>query len=64
MRKVTSLNYQTLVTTIVAGVLALGMLISITVLLATGVAVPSEFLPALLMLIGVAVGGASKATSP
>ena len=54
------MNYQALVTTLVAGVLALGMLIATTVLLVSGVDVPQEFLPALLMLIGVAVGGASR----
>ena len=54
------MNYQALVTTIVSGILALGMLIATTVLLVSGVDVPQEFLPALLMLIGVAVGGASR----
>ena len=56
------MNLQVLATTIVSGVLALGMLVSITVLLVTGVEVPAEFLPATLMLIGVSVGGASKVT--
>ena len=54
------MNYQALVTTIVSGILAMGMLIATTVLLVSGVDVPQEFLPALLMLIGVAVGGASR----
>lgn len=55
------MNYQALVTTIVSGVLALGMLIATTVLLVSGIAVPTEYVPALLMLIGVSVGGAGKA---
>ena len=55
------MQMQALVTTIVSGVLALGMLIAITVLLVSSVDVPDEFLPALLMLIGVSVGGSTKA---
>ena len=55
------MNMQALVTTIVSGILALGMLIAITVLLVSSVDVPDEFLPALLMLIGVSVGGSTKA---
>lgn len=55
------MQLQSLITTIVSGALALGMLICITVLLVSSVDVPSEFLPALLMLIGIAVGGANKA---
>ena len=55
------MQMQALITTIVSGVLALGMLIAITVLLVSSVDVPSEFLPALLMLIGVSVGGSTKA---
>ena len=55
------MNMQALVTTIVSGILALGMLIATTVLLVSSVDVPSEFLPALLMLIGVSVGGSTKA---
>ena len=56
------MNLQPLVTTVVSGVLALGMLISVTVLLVSGTDVPNEFVPALLMLIGVSVGGSTKAT--
>ena len=55
------MNMQALVTTIVSGILALGMLIATTVLLVSSVDVPDEFLPALLMLIGVSVGGSTKA---
>jgi hypothetical protein len=53
-------NLQALTTTIVSGVLALGMIVSVTVLLVTGTDVPPEMIPALLLLIGVAVGGAAK----
>lgn len=55
------MNLQALVTTLVAGVLALGLLVAITILQVSSVEVPKEYLPALLMLIGVAVGGANKA---
>jgi len=53
---------QALTTTIVSGVLALGLIISITVLLISGVPVPEEFVPTLIVLVGVAIGGANKAT--
>lgn len=55
--------YSALATTIVAGVLALGLIVSITVLLVSSVEVPKEFPTTLVVLIGVAVGGASKASS-
>lgn len=55
-------NIQALATTIVAGVLALGLIVSLTVLLVSGVDVPSEFGPTLTVLIGVAIGGAAKAS--
>lgn len=58
------MNYAQLVTTIVAGFLGAVLLICTTVLLVVGVEVPSEYIPALLMLLGVAVGGAGKATAP
>lgn len=57
------MDYQALTTTIVAGVLALGMIISVTVLLVAGRPVPPEFVPALLMLVGVAVGSAQRANN-
>ena len=56
------MNLQALVTTIVAGILALAMFVGIVALLISSVDVPVEFIPALLMLIGVAVGGANKAS--
>ena len=57
------MNLQALATTIVSGILALGIIVSVTVLLVSGVDVPSEFIPTLVLLIGVAVGGAQKASS-
>ena len=51
---------QSLTTTITAGVLALALIISMTVLLVSGVDVPSEMAPTLTVLIGVAIGGAAK----
>ena len=56
------MNLQALTTTIVAGVLALALIAATTVLLASGTAVPDEFIPALVMLLGVAIGGANKAS--
>ena len=51
---------QALTTTITAGVLALALIISLTVMLVSGVEVPAELAPTLTVLIGVAIGGASK----
>ena len=56
------MNVNTLATTIVAGVLGMVMLICTTILLVSGVAVPDEFIPALLLLIGVATGASTKVT--
>lgn len=56
------MNWQALTTTIVAGILALGFLGSVTALLISGVDVPNEFLPTTIMLAGAAVGAANKAT--
>ena len=55
------MNLQALTTSIVAGVLALGLIVSTTALLISGAEVPSEFTPTLVVLVGVAVGGANKA---
>lgn len=57
------MNFTPLATTIVAGVLALGLIVSTTVLLVSGVDVPSSYEPALVLLLGAAVGGAAKASS-
>ena len=57
------MNFQALTTTIVSGVLALGLIVSLTVLTVSGEAVPAFMEPALAVLIGVAVGGANKASS-
>jgi len=54
---------QSLTTTITAGILALGLIVSMTVLLVSGEDVPGFVEPALAVLIGVAVGGANKASS-
>ena len=56
------MNLQALTTTLVAGVLALTLIVSTTILLVSGVDVPEEFIPTLAVLIGVAVGGANKAS--
>lgn len=53
---------QALTTTIVSGVLALALVVSTTVLLVSGVEVPGWFEPAIALLVGVAVGGANKAS--
>ena len=53
---------QSLTTVIVAGVLALGLIVSMTVLLVSGEEVPGFIEPALAVLIGVAIGGANKAS--
>lgn len=58
------MNYQTLAVTVVSGILALGLLIATTVLLVSKIEVPPEFVPAFLLLIGISVGGASKAPAP
>ena len=55
------MNIQSLTTVIVAGVLALGLIVSMTVLLLSGEEVPGFVEPALAVLIGVAVGGANAA---
>ena len=54
---------QSLTTVIVAGVLALGLIVSMTVLLVSGEEVPGFIEPALAVLIGVAIGGANKAST-
>ncbi len=56
------MNFTPLATTIVSGVLALGLIVSTTVLLVSGVDVPGSYEPALVLLLGAAVGGASKAS--
>ena len=54
---------QSLATTIVSGVLALGVIVSLTVLLVSGVDVPGSYETTLTVLIGVAIGGAVKASA-
>ena len=54
------MNYQALITTIVSGVIGIALLVCTTVLLVVGEAVPEQFIPAMLMAFGVAVG-ATKA---
>ena len=56
------MNLQSLTTVIIAGVLALGLIVSMTVLLVSGEEVPGFIEPALAVLIGVAIGGANKAS--
>ena len=51
---------QSLTTTITAGVLALALVISMTVLLVVGETVPGFMEPTLAVLIGIAIGGANK----
>lgn len=58
------MNIAALTTTIIAGVLALGLIVSLTVLLASGIDVPSFYEPTLAVLVGVAIGGANKASAP
>lgn len=53
---------QALATVIVSGVLALGVIVSLTVLLVSGVTVPGSYEYLLTVLVGVAIGGASQAT--
>ena len=55
---------QSLTTVIVAGVLALGLIVSMTVLLVSGEEVPGFIEPALAVLIGVAIGGSGAARVP
>lgn len=56
------MSFTPLATTIVSGVLALGLIVSTTVLLVSGVEVPGSYEPALVLLLGAAVGGAAKAS--
>lgn len=49
---------EKLTTTIVCGVLALGMIVSLTVMLVSGVDVPSFYEPTIVLLAGAAVGSA------
>ena len=56
------MQMQALITTIVSGVLALGMLIAITVLLVSSVDVPEYMAPLFATLIGAALGSARAAT--
>lgn len=56
------MDYGKLVTTIVSGVLALALIASVTVLLASGQTVPDYLPPLLAVAFGAAVGSARAAS--
>ena len=53
---------QSLITTAVAAVMAVALIISVTALLIAGEDVPSEFIPLLATAFGAAIGSARAAT--
>lgn len=55
------MDFAKLTTTIVSGLMALGMVASLTVLLVSGVTVPGFYEPTIVLLAGAAVGGARAA---
>lgn len=56
------MDLKALTTTIVSGVLSLALLVCTTVLLVSNVDVPSEFIPAFLITMGLATGASTKAS--
>ena len=56
------MNLSALTTTVVSCILALGLIVSVTVLIASGETVPSEFIPLLAAAFGAAIGSARAAS--